>query len=486
MKYQQTTFQGGISSDVRDTSLVTCGFTNNFDLYTYNHKLVPQYNMVDDDAGTSSGNMKRVTRLFSVATSTNSYYGMANDSGTMKFHIKDNDDMEDAWGSSQWSSTNATFNPEMFIYYKPADAIYYYDGSSSAMGLEKHVPGGATTRVAFTSATVYSKTDAIINPNDNKMYFATNTSTGVELHRVDTTGTFSQDILGAEIPQEYRVKNLDVHGVYLVMFCESNVGSVAYIIDTDLADPLPVDIIDFGMGEMFGGASIKNTITAAMLLNQEHAEPSVVIKTWTGGDETKELIRLRGTAVTPSDNTKTAKVQDNILYFAAKITDCDRTLNNETGIWATDGQRLWLDTEDSELAIADYIESFDMLGDYRFIATSNDDARITSTAAYGTAEYVTNKITSVIIGSKLDPMYVAVRTEPLPAGAGVVVYHRTDENMSWTKIIDESDDNSIVAKTDASSGGSPLEEGYEHQFSIVSTGGAVITGLYAEFDEDNE
>jgi len=483
MEYQITQFNGGLGRDIRDKNTNRCAFSQNFNIYKNAHLITPQRTLAVQGLGSASGILRRTSQK----TTVNSYLGLFDttnvDGAAEDIRIYAKTSLTGDWVGGYTPGTRG-FQDEMFFYYTPTNSVYFYDGTY----LAKRVVGGALSDVGNLGASSF-KTDAFENPNDGKLYFATDN----KLHRVDSSGTLATDILAESLPSSLYITSIDVHGIYLTLACKPVNGqgsSVLYLVDTDLTDPAPIDVIDLGVGNVFAHGSISGVIFAVL----EKADgdyidnKSLVIRYWGEGDEASTFREISASNI---QYARQSVVRDNKLFFACRLTSTDRDSSPLVGIWSIgkigDTFALSLDTVDVNLAVDNEIELFDIIGDYRFMYTGNDDTRRSATGVgtYATGVYVTNKIHSERIGRKLALKNTAVRMNKLTTGQQVKVYYSVD-NGSWVQITGETTVGSVTTTAEHDYLGDRFDEGYEYQFKFESVGGAEITGFYANFEENNE
>lgn len=103
--------------------------------------------------------------------------------------------------------------------------------------------------------------------------------------------------------------------------------------------------------------------------------------------------------------------------------------------------------------------------------------------AYTTTSIVeTTKYRADKLDKNLDLSGVIVTFEALPSGASVVLKTRADSETDWTTLDTFDTDNSVKGSVT----GEGVTTAKERQFRIESTGGAVITGFQADFEEVND
>ena len=316
------------------------------------------------------------------------------------------------------------------------------------------------------------------------MYFAVDN----KLNRIDSTGTLATNI-APTIPSSYYITSIDVSGVYLTATLSptsNQDSSQVYLIDVDIDDPAPVSVIDFGTGNILHGGSIGRIIWGII-----DTSYSLAIRYWQGGDEAKTFLELKGTINSSGTNTFKKSIGTK-LYFSVSLSSNNRSSTALSGIWcigqnSNEEWQVSVDTIDSNLT-TDTVDSFDVIGKYKLFSTTSMALHVSNseTTPSGIGTWVSTKISADKIGKLLQLKQYVLRTEPLPTSGSISLYYRVDEDTSWTLINTESTLNNVVTQsTDYDGSGANFKKGYEYQFKIVSTR-AVVTGLYCNFDEDNE
>lgn len=498
MEKQFTQFDGGFSKGTRDTSLTTCSYVKHFDVTRDKNKMIPQFSVDNTYSGGNDSGIKRVVQA------GDNYFALKNVLGVPQIWKRTGHDQ--AWAlATNGDGFTEEFVTDMFIYYQPTNKIYFY-GEGTANGVTYISTFDVATNTADNLGTSIgvedSRSGGFIRPDDGKLYFGTEN----KLHQVNQAGTIAQDILTNPLPTQYQITSVDSHGVYLSVACQDQTleqKSTVYIVDMDLTDPAPVDVVDFGVGQIKVCGSVGGVLVGISDLASSTDfldEKRIAIRTWSGGDEAKDFREVYGTLASGALTTQ-KETRVNALYFIANLTDELRSGGDMNGIWAVKinaGNELVLvlDTVETipDPGVVDPIDGFAVLGSFRYIMSASvaGDVSITDgDGGYATEEglgsiWVSNKIKADRLGRELDLKFAALRTEPLPTGATAILAYRKDEDTAWTKIISEATDDNVLSSSDTDNAGAEFEEGYEYQFKIESLGGAVVTGLYLNFDEEND
>lgn len=512
-------FSGGMVNDPRLENYKFSQLTKNFDAHTFQKKLVPFRNSESgDDAPTTSQKQAFCVALCKDLSATANPYalfalgvktGLTNaeilykaltESGTA-------DLADNTWATPSdpnYQSTNTFTWFSLFVYYKKTGLIYgargttledasapagtniwafYPNAATAFVEAEYAVPSGFSH---ITQGLVHSKDDILYIGVDNRIIKNDNTSWSVAL----------------TLPTYYKITSLCEYGNYLAIAVAplSGVGnSRVYIWDRDSSLSTLTESIDFGAGSLMILEELEGILVGiSKVLGFQN---KAVFKAYSGGktDVFKQFIDY--SVVTNLLNVyRTKQKVNNYVYFLMDITlngvthralwklgrensslplslTLDRTPNNDTAIGSVLGFFIYNDYV--------FFSYTDGVGDYALSKTNN-------TATYTASSYYETQILNggnSAITKKL--LNVGVMTEPLPSGGRVYLKYKKDEETAFTQIFDQNAEDATDVDyqslfhyaVNIESTGVTLPEFQEIQFQIISTGGAVITGLKLEYEE---
>lgn len=491
-------FDGGITSDARDTSEGVSSMLTNFDILTDTHRMIPYRNSESGDSAASTS----LKRNFAIALRTGTTYslyalgGQAAQPGRAEILYKDlttgasNDLDDDAWAStSNNQSASGSTSFDLFVYYKKTGYIY---GAKAGTTIWAYAPGGGTfdedgsgvsASVSYTNIAqglVHSKDDILYIPYDNKIAKNDNGSW--------TTAALT-------LPTHVYVTSICEYGNYLAIGCAplSGVGkSVVYLWDRDSTLATLSESIDWGTGllkileEVDGilvGLSLAGGLGGATGIT---FNDRVIMRYMSGSRAVKLKEFIAGNTSTQLPIAK-QKI-NNRLYFMMSISLRGAT---REGVWSlgrvNPSSPMTLvheRTPNNDTALSSgTLYNFFVVGDFMFIAyisasvhnltKTNDTETYTATSIYESKIF---NLGESSVTKDLDG--VSVMTEAMPTAGQIVLKYKKDEETSFTTIFTNTTDNSIrYSAHSIESTGSALPSFKEIVFRIESTGGAVVTGL---------
>lgn len=477
-------FDGGISEDKREGWVGSGGnFTTNkfsltkhFDVFTYPKKLVPYHKTT-----TISGKTYDIVKFLYAG---DVLYGFGVQVGQTRGVVYSKASLvTGAWVVPSGGGDAVSVRVEdVFFYYK--DYIYWWAGGNKLL---RYDTGVADSWAIYQTIAYTTVAQPVLHPADDMAYFFEDNN----VHRLDDTtfdsGTVTPVLV---LPDDLKIVAACAYGNYLAIGCTStqsyNKRNVVYLWDRDSSLATVTGIIDFGEGELKHLANLNNKLTAVMgfyLYSSTDGlsldRPKVLIKQASGNFAvTLNKLDADDDVTITNDLPRTTYVADNKLYFPATIPlDSDTRL----GIWVVDEYgRVTLDfTQDG----ATSYEGIFRVGNAWFIAHSDDGSVNTSDHAKGFSTTLSSIYESLIFSAGNPDVTkqligVAVTTEPLPTAGQIILKYRINEETSWTTILTETTNNSISHQAiNIESSGAALPEFKEIQFQILSTGGAIVTGL---------
>jgi len=482
-----TNFSGGTSKDKRSgwVGSIKNGFTTNkfsltshFDAFTNPKKLVPYYKTEADE--TKSFNI--VKFLYAPATSLGAgeyrlwgFGGGAGDIGTVYYHAED----LTATGWTALTGSGTGRNEDVFFHYK--DYLYWWDAGTK---LKRYYTVDEAAG-DYKSITYTDVAQPVHHPADDIAYFFHDNKVS-SLN--DTTWNAGNPVL--TLPANFKIVAGAAYGNYLAIACVDlqayDKRSVVYLWDRDSSLATLTERIDFGEGEIRHLANLNNKLIAIMshYIDTEIAlrKSRVLIKQASGNFAVplNEIVIDNIIAVAQA-LPKTRFITDNKIYFPMKAD-----LNSDTrlGIWVVDEYgRATIDTIEEE---ATSYEGIYRTANMWWIAHSDDgsvnrtdDGRAYSTTLASTYESLIFNAGDSSLSKKL--VRAGVMFEKLPAAGQVVLKYRIDGATSWTTLFTHKESTgSISYESINNAAGANLPEYQEIEFQVLSTGGAVITGLKFE------
>jgi hypothetical protein len=284
------------------------------------------------------------------------------------------------------------------------------------------------------------------------------------------------------------------YGDYLAIACVTTgtfPHSTVFLWDRDSSLSTVTQRIDFGPGKVIHLVSLDNKLIAVMDYFTGNTfgllKGKVLIKQASGNTSfiLNELLTDNNTASLP----KNGVLKDNKYYFPMKLP-----LNgdNRLGIWRIDGNGYAsLEVVEEEATI---INAIYLVGNVWWISHGTDgsvnrtdyDNPAYSTTLASVYESLINLGINLTSNKTYKLLKVGVMTEAMPSAGQIVLKYRKDENLdsTWTTIFTNTTNDSIYHKTvNIESTGATLPEFREIQLRVESTGGAILTGIYFEWEE---
>jgi len=490
-------FNGGMSEDKRVQDFSKFSLTKHSDAFTYPHKLVPHVktepalgfydfdemdiaNFVYAPYGSGTGFQLYGYGKTRGANVYPKVWSLDIDAGTLD---------DTLWGEPEKGEANTGLREEeVFFYYKgfiymwASGKLMRYDTLSGSGGQVDF--NNAYQTIAFTTVA-----QPIHHPADDCAYFFADNN----VHRLNGTvfdagGTTPVLVL----PTNLRIVAACAYGNFLAIGCVTlgiaDARSIVYLWDRDSSLVTVTEKIDFGSGTLRHLANLNNKLIGIVNFYTDSAyslnKGSVVIRQGSGNFAT--TLNVLTTDSTVSANISLPKsriVKDNKLYFPMELT-----LNGDArrGIWVVDENGKATLAVEQEGALS--IQAVCVTGNIWWIVHNGDGtiSRSDDDGVYSTT--LPSVYESLIIGG--DPatqkklVGVTVSTEPLPSAGQVVLKYRMNEETSWTTIFTNAVDNSIKhSAVNIESSGVALPTFRELQLRVESTGGAVITGIKARYED---
>lgn len=504
-------FSRGITTDSREDDFRYSQFIQGFEAHTYPHKLVPVKSTESGDSSASTSKKENFC-LAELTAGVYKLYALGVVSGQIyaeilykAFTTSNSSDLSDAtWlNTANNQSASGAINSNLFAYYKKATAgntglIFFsrngshigaYDPTGSAAIADTHY---AVTHTHIGQGITHSKDDRFYVP-----YYDSATGTGGVLMK----NSSSAFVVGIATAKYLIPISVCEYGNYLAIACQpaSGIGkSVVFLWDRDTSTALFSETIDFGDGilqilEQISGYLVGISYTGVAPGNLSSLLGRFTFRYYAGGTPVIFRELLSEATFTAGDLPLAKQKISQSLYFLMTVTLGG---TKRQGVWRISraGENtpfsLVMETpaNNGTALTSGLLKGFFKVGDYMFLAyTDNSVYKVDKTDDSGSAytamssTYETLKFGDAFQNKKL--VVVGVMTEPLPSAGEVILKYKKDEDSSWTTIFDNTtNDNMYRESVNIESTGVTLPEFKEIQFQILSTGNAVITGLYAKYE----
>lgn len=508
-------FDGGITNDPRDPQESTARIFSNFDVISSPRKMTPYRSSESGDVSASTQTIRNFAISLLSGNATFALYGLGVVSGTGRAQIyykdlttgaaNDLDDGDWTGTANQTSPAGATdFN--LFVYYSRTGYIY---GAQGGTQIWRYDPDGGDAFANTHNALTYTDIrQGIVHSKDDILYIPYFNAAGpTSAIARNNNGSWTNAAL--TLPTHYIPNSICEFGNFLAIGCVHRDGvsnSRVFLWDRNSSLSTIHESIDWGTGNLL----ILEEIDGELIGISRRAGTSIthvdkVIFRKLVGNRAIKFLELRanhsGTANTTLIPYIRQKV-DNRLFFQMLIE-----LNGSVrdGVWSIGRSSptsplilVQERTSNNNIALttSDDLRGFFVVGDYMFQSYVASGTHATTKTDDG-AIFSHNSVyeTKVFNGSQhgFDASYykdlveVTVMTEYMPAAGQITLAYQTNANIgtsTWTTIFTNSTDNSIshTANNIESSGVALPKDYKEIAFRILSTGGAVVTGLL--FTED--
>lgn len=489
--YTQTInrFDGGISNDLRSKSYNKFAIARHFDVFSYPHKLVPQFSADSKETGGdfASLTVKPYKFFYDNGTSIgNVLFGLGKISGG-KAAILYWDNNASEWKSpaGNVSSSGAVADGVFFNYY--GYAYFWADGSY----LQRYkLDGSAGLDEAFQTVATTSNLSNVCQPvhcrvDDIAYFFTGNLVCSLTNADAWTNPAFT-------LPTGTYVTAACEYQDYLVIAVNYTTSqkSTIFFWNRDTSQTTATYRYDFDNRDIYQMKVIDGKL---MVVSSDYTR--VYIDRYNGAEfqTINELVGARTTLLaTSSDYTISREnaVVNNKLLFPMDYTATNGTNNSRLGIWA-----LGSDGKISLDYIVNGATSYQgicyLYGDL-WIAYNN--ANVVRTNISFSTDVTSDYETLMLEGSDKNKklLSVGVSTEPLPTAGQITLKYRLRNDTTWTSIFIHNTDDSYyyeAVNADTDLDGVPdinLPEFREIQFKVESIGGAVLTGLTYKYELIND
>ena len=409
--------------------------------------------------------------------------------------------------ASNTTDTDVGINENIFVAY-PQTVLW---GARNGTQMWRYQTGTDTFTATGVNAITYTQMfQGLVHSKDNILYIPYYNDTGSFIAKCNDT-TWNNTAL--TLPSSMIPISISEYGNYLAIACKQrNIQSgpsVVFLWDRDSSlttlsesinwGPESLEMIEEIDGILIGVSVFANTSTEIIT-----TRPRIVFKAYAGGaPRAQQFLEISLTSSTvnggelpTSNNTdgvaidkqkinnrilfnlscEINSVQYDAIWAIARLADgslsvsIDRLMNNDTALTANAVEPKGF------FKFGDYmVVAFEDNGTYKANKTTNGAATYTAQTAF----YETLIFGEPFLKFKLNS--VGVMTEPLPAAGQVVIKYKKDAETSFTTIFTHNTDDSLFHEAvNIESSGAALPEFRELSLRIESTGGAVITGYWAQ------
>jgi hypothetical protein len=476
-------FSGGMAKDSREPSTTKCAYIENFDILNHPHKLVPMQSTTANETFYAGGTNYGIQRFLAAKFgSTVNVIGLGKTSTSKpELFVKRTSlgIIAEDWDTALTASGAATGSFDNRMWHVFQDYAYFLAGSRYVGRVGPLASGSSATLVdTYYDAGVYTNaSDAMTHSKLGIMYFGVDN----KVYK-NENGTIS---LGITLPSKYKISVVSEYQNYIAIGCTSvndtGEDSVVYLWDgqstlEDLSEAIP-----WGNGQLEVLGNIDGSLVGISMTQFGTFDINVriVVRQFSGGAPViiKEIIGTSSTLGSGSGGYKYQQNTGNKIYFVLdiKINGTSRRCigvvgKGEDGNWVLAGDISVNNTTD-----APQILGFRKIGDYWWHAFYETHIYRTSTISFnfgvGTYESLVNPNMPLEDRHKHKILRaVSVGYEKISADGGtIVLYYRVDGETSWTTLFTETTVGKFYTEATAESDGTPLKEGREFEFKVVST-----------------
>lgn len=502
-------WDGGIVNDARFPNSQVSKMVKNFDALTNPWQLIPYRDSEDVTPSLASDDVDN-TQNFAVALRTGttySLYALGYIVGTTRARIVyknlttgASDDLSDnGWvqAANGTSTTNAV-DLDLFVPYKVSGTTYIFGALNGASIWRFDPTGGAfvdahqalTYTTIATNGVVHSKDDILYIPYDNKI-------------AKNNAGSWTPTAL--TLPAHLYITSISEYGDYLAIAAAplSGVGSSrVFLWNRDDTLLTTSQSIDWGEGvvriiEEVDGSLIGISVSGDAINQPSFRFDGRVVFRQLVGDSSYEFLKLVadvGGAASIRMSPQKQKI-NNRLHFMMTITK-DGTIHS--GVWSVgksssdSSYSLFMErTLDNDTVLTNHIPiGFFYVGDFLFQAFQNGSSVYKVNKTNDSASFTATSIQETTVNPgmptenkplKKQLVAVAVLNEDMPANGRIVLKYKVDGG-SFTTILTNTTDDSVVQEAAKDASGNEFTSGREYEFRVESTGGAKITGLVYKYE----
>lgn len=497
-------FARGMADDRFDARADEYSFAKHFDILTHPKRLQPLRGMTADTAGTGIGNM--------LTGSNGLMFALGED--------PDNPGNGELWrrsgygGSDVWARltthqlSGATAVKDFLVENPDAGQIRsMYWASNNLLCASDPAGGSAASTNALTFASIGQ---GLVHPKDKILYFPYKTTSAFYIGLLAPNGSAFGGLAATAFQPSflYRAYCLSYYGDFLAIPMTSVQGigvngSLVGLWSRDVSTTVFSETIPWGQGSLqvlnnVNGVLVGINTLSANFTGSVQDFDEIEIKVWAGGAEPTLVKQIKAIHLAGSShpvvtiNPRVNFVYNNRLYFSINVNPNDGKQqawyglwsvgkNTVTGEWTVTLERMATNggTETGVIAAA-------MSGDFcamchtsegTLVYTINGNTSNTSYAATSVYESGVNPGMDAedrILKKKLHS--VTIPTLPIPVGAQVSVRYRVDSdgNTADWQTLKTATTTGAVQVVAVNKAGTPMKSGYNYEFQLQSTGGAVI------------
>lgn len=508
---RKTIFGRGMTNFLRSKDFDYARLISNFDIYSDPTLMSPYRDMTADIfAGSFAASTAQLCKFLAGPTEANDatvQYALGVVSGTTRAKIF----AKSTAAGGNWNEataggdSNTGRNENLFVIYR--DVIY---GARNDSHIWSYAPLTQTFTTAAQALTYTQIFQGLVHSKDDILYIPYYSSSGSFI------ASFNGSIwnnTALTLPKDLIPISITEYGNYLAIACKPrrilSRTSVVYLWDRNATletlsesinwGPESLEMIEEIDGELVGVSFYANTTSEAITLNSK-----MIFKSYSGGPpRARQFLEIPLTsAIVNNNELPTAnntdgvaltkqKINNRILFFAsvevnntrhdaiwavARLADgqlsvsIDRRINNDTALTSGEPKGFF--------KFGDYIVAgFENNGTYTVNVTINATTFSSQTSVYETLIFGESYL-------KFKLKSIGVMTAPMPANGQVVLKYRKDEETSNTTIFTNTTDNSLFHESiNIESSGAALPQFRELTLRIESTGGAEVTGFWAQAEE---
>ncbi len=483
-------FFGGIADDIRHGNGNSFGITKHFDIFSSPSRLTPYRSLEADmnDGIGSTGLKTYIVKDFIYASASAKLYGLGQNGSAQTKIVEKADATTGNWDLPASSEGNGAVQNGCLVEYK--DYLWGFQGTNQVWkwGTLSGSPSITNTVTGTLGSTITSVAQGVIAKDDD-LYLPYNN----KICRVTSGGTLSDAVL--TLPTNYKITSICNYGNYLAIGCApiSTFNGTSKVFLWNLTSTDVQETIDWGEGELRVLETIEGLlvgVTDRYLNNATGAgRGSMVVKVYSGG--TPQVVKEVYTqALTGKSIPLSKAVQNNRLFWAAKIMTASDSSTYDEGIWSFGRKNtnyshtLTLDIIDENVSTSG-IQGFGTAANFFFIAHSADGSidKTDDTAAYTfTSIYESQLFDAGDVSSDKTLLALDVAMVKLATGQTLTAKYRIDGATSWTTIGSDTTVGDVSHSfLNIESTGDAFASGREYQFRLESTGGLEITGFTTRF-----
>lgn len=504
-------FARGITEDRYAGRAGEYSVSKHFDILTYPNRLQPLRGMTTDTASTGIGNMI-------VSSSDGLMYGTGLNASNGRLWQRSGYGGADVW---QHVPTNdqlsgAVPNYDFLVEFKDCGHVRTIHWASANLLVASDPAGGSS---ASTQALTYSSIgQGLVHPKDKVLYFPYRTSSASYIGKISSNATVWTGLSATAftLPSQYRAYCLSYWGNYLAIPLTLTTGnsftsSIVALWNRDTSLTTFDETIPWGTGNLkvlnnLSGALIGISSASANDTSTIQDYDAIYIKAYTGGAEPILIKEIKAQHLASGSsqpvctiNPRVNFIQNNRLYFSIDVTPSDGTPAYH-GLWSVGRNKLsgeytvvlerMATTDSSETSVIAAAINGDFV-DMVHTAAGTLTATINGTTSAST--YGATSLYESLVNPEMDALdkmkkkklhSISVRCQPLPTSGQIVLKYRVDSTgllSDW-----------VTARTYTTAGGMGFEapkptsgfytDGYNYEFRLESTGGAVITSFAYKYE----